>query len=213
MQRRLIAAILAVVLAGIGALLLFNYVSNADARAMANQEPANVLVVTTTVPAGTLGSAMGSFVTLKQVPKIALAPGALTSLDAVQRLATIVELQPGEQVIQSRFGEPGTGANGDIEVPESMEVVTVALEDQRLVGTRLSPGSRVSAYSTFDDTTKRIFADVLVVSNKEGLVTLAAKPADVENLILSMELGKVWLVESSAQPSSVSPITIEKLMK
>lgn len=213
MQRRLIAAILAVVLAGIGALLLFNYVSNADTRAMANQEPVDVLVVTTTVPAGTLGSALGPFVTTKQIPKVALAPGALTSLGEVQNLATIVELQPGEQLIQSRFGEPGTAANGDIKIPENMEVVTISLEDQRLVGTRLIAGSRVSAYVTFDDTTKRIFSDVLIVSANEGLLTIAAKPADVENLILSMELGKVWLAESSVVPSSVAPITIEKLMK
>ncbi|HML50793.1 MAG TPA: hypothetical protein PKD84_05190 [Propionicimonas sp.] len=213
MQRRLIAAILAVVLAGVGALLLFNYVSNADARAMANQEPVEVLVVTTTVPADTLGSALGPFVTTKQIPKVALAPGALTSLDTVQDLATIVELQPGEQLIQSRFGAPGTGANGDIKIPENMEVVTISLEDQRLVGTRLIAGSRVSAYATFDDATKRIFSDVVVVSAKEGLVTLAAKPSDVENLVLSMELGKVWLAESSVAPSSVAPITIEKLMK
>jgi pilus assembly protein CpaB len=213
MQRRLIAAILAVVLAGVGALLLFNYVSNADARAMANQEPVEVLVVTTTVPADTLGSALGPFVTTKQIPKVALAPGALTSLDTVQNLATIVELQPGEQLMQSRFGAPGTGANGDIKIPENMEVVTISLEDQRLVGTRLIAGSRVSAYATFDDATKRIFSDVVVVSAKEGLVTLAAKPSDVENLVLSMELGKVWLAESSVAPSSVTPITIEKLMK
>ncbi|HAM43898.1 MAG TPA: hypothetical protein DCM67_02585 [Propionibacteriaceae bacterium] len=213
MQRRLIAAILAVVLAGIGALLLFNYVSNADTRAMANQQPVDVLVVTTTVPAGTLGSALGPFVTTKQIPKVALAPGALTSLEEVQNLATIVELLPGEQLMQSRFGEPGTGANGDIKIPENMEVVTISLEDQRIVGTRLAAGSRVSAYVTFDDTTKRIFSDVLIVSANEGLLTLAAKPADVENLILSMELGKVWLTESSVLPSSVTPINVEKLMK
>ena len=59
MQRRLIAAIAAVILAGIGAILLFNYVSSADARAMAGQEPTQVLVVTKDIPAGTLGKTLG----------------------------------------------------------------------------------------------------------------------------------------------------------
>lgn len=211
MQRRLIAAILAVVLAGIGAFLLFNYVSNADTRAMANQEPVDVLVVTTTVPMGTLGSAMGPFVTTKQIPKVALAPGALTSLTEVQHLATIVELQPGEQLMLSRFGEPGTSAGGDVKIPENMEVMTLTLEDQRIVGTRLHAGSRVSAYVTFDDATGRIFSDALVVDVKEGLVTIAAKPAEIQVLIASLELGKVWLTESAVLPNSVPPITIKKI--
>lgn len=211
MQRRLIAAILAVVLAGVGALLLFNYVSNADLRAMANQEPVDVLVATTTVKAGTLGSELGSLVTTKQIPKAAVAPGALTSLNEVQHLATMVELQPGEQLMQSRFGEPGTAANGDIKIPENMEVMSLALEDQRIVGTRLSAGSRVSAYATFDDATGRLFSDVLVVDVKEGIVTIAAKPADIQTLVASLELGKVWLTESAVTPNSVTPITIKKI--
>ncbi|MEE9964451.1 MAG: hypothetical protein K4304_05080 [Propionicimonas sp.] len=211
MQRRLIAAFLAVVLAGIGAILLFNYVSNADTRAMQNQDPTDVLVVTTTVPPGTLGSALGPFVTTKQIPKVALEPGALTSLDDVQHLATIVQLQPGQQLSSNWFGEPGTAANGDIAIPETMEVVSLQLEAQRTVGTRLTAGSRISAYSTLEGTTRRIFSEVLVVSSTEGLVTIAARPVDVQNLVLSLESGKVWLAESSKIASKVNPVSVKQL--
>lgn len=212
MQRRLIAAILAVVLAGIGAILLFNYVSHADDRAMQNQEPVNVLVVTTTIPPGTLGSAVGPYVTTKQVPKVALAPQALDSLDEVQHLATIVELQPGQQLSMNWFGEPGTSANGDVAIPESMEVVSLQLESQRTVGSRLAAGSRISAYASLEGTTRRLFTGVLVVSSTEGLVTIAAKPVDVQNLVLSLESGKVWLAESAKLPSQVAPITVKRLL-
>jgi pilus assembly protein CpaB len=211
MQRRLIAAFLAVVLAGIGAILLFNYVSTADDRAMQNQDPTPVLVVTTAVPPGTLGSALGPFVTTKQIPKVALEPGALTSLDDVQHLATIVQLQPGQQLSSNWFGEPGTAANGDIAIPETMEVVSLQLEAQRTVGTRLTAGSRISAYSTLEGTTRRIFSDVLVVSSTEGLVTIAARPVDVQNLVLSLESGKVWLAESSKIASKVNPVSVKQL--
>ncbi|MBI5027819.1 MAG: hypothetical protein HZB48_03210, partial [Actinobacteria bacterium] len=56
MQRRIIAAVAAVLLAGIGAVLLYSYVNTAEARAMSNMAPTSVLVVTKVIPAGTSGS-------------------------------------------------------------------------------------------------------------------------------------------------------------
>lgn len=212
MQRRLIAAILAVVLAGIGAILLFNYVSHADDRAMQNQQPVDVLVATAPIPPGTLGSAIKQFVTTKQVPKSALAPDALSTLDDVQHLATIVQLQPGQQLSMNWFGEPGTAANGDVAIPENMEVVSLKLEEQRTVGARLAAGSKISAYASLEGKTRRIFSGVLVVNSAEGLITIAAKPVDVQNLVLSLESGKVWLAESAKLPSPVAPITVKQLL-
>ena len=62
MQRRIIAAVAAVLLAGIGAVLLYSYVNNADARAMATLETTQVLVVTKVIPAGTSGANLAPFV-------------------------------------------------------------------------------------------------------------------------------------------------------
>src|SRR6185369_9849400 len=62
MQRRVIAAIAAVLLAGIGAVLLYSYVNTADKRAMAGQEATSVLVVTKVVPAGTPSESIAPYV-------------------------------------------------------------------------------------------------------------------------------------------------------
>ena len=53
MKRRIIAAVAALLLAGIGAVVLTSYVRGADARAMAGMQTEKVLVVTTMVPKGT----------------------------------------------------------------------------------------------------------------------------------------------------------------
>ena len=58
LKRRLVAAVLALVLAGAGGVLLLGYVKGADRRAMAGMETVNVLVVTALIPNGTSADAL-----------------------------------------------------------------------------------------------------------------------------------------------------------
>lgn len=218
MQRRLIAAIAAVVLAGIGAILLFNYVSNADTRAMAGQEPTEVLVVTTQVPSGTLGSQMGGFVTKRLLPKSAIAPGALTNLDTVQDLATTIELEVGEQVMAARFAAPGTSASGEVQVPNDMQQISIQLEPQRVVGGTLKPGDKVAVYATMDEVTQQILTEALVsqVAGEEGsasIITLALPPRDTERVVLATEEGKVWLAKAAKISARTVPITKKQVLR
>ncbi|WP_258933497.1 hypothetical protein [Nesterenkonia pannonica] len=60
MSRRILAALIAAVLAVIAAVLVINYVTQADERAMADMEPETVLVVSDQVPEGTPASELGS---------------------------------------------------------------------------------------------------------------------------------------------------------
>lgn len=53
MNRRLVSAIAAGVLAILGAVLLVSYVNNADSRAMADMDPVEVLVVSAPIAQGT----------------------------------------------------------------------------------------------------------------------------------------------------------------
>ena len=217
MQRRLIAAIAAVILAGIGAILLFNYVATADARAMEGQTPTKVLVVTQPIESGTLGSRLAGFVETRELPLKAIVPGALTSLDQVAGLATITSLTPGEQLIASRFAEPGTSADGEVAIPNNMQLVTVALEAQRSVGGQLAPGDKVAIYVTQDEKTQQILQSVLVVKAGEeesaGAITLALAPADAQKVILATEASKIWLVKEAKNPSGTTPLDINQLIR
>jgi pilus assembly protein CpaB len=216
MQRRLIAAIVAIVLAGLGAILLYNYVAGADARAMQGIQTSKVLVVTTEVPVGTLGSQLGTSVQLRDVPNVAIVSGALTSTDTINDLAAISSLPVGQQILPSLFAKAGTTAAGDVVVPPNLQLVSVLLDPQRMVGNALTPGSRVAIYVTITTdtatTNQQILNHVLVTKvGEDGMLTVALEPRDAQRLILSLESQKVWIVEDATNAASTTPISVKQI--
>jgi pilus assembly protein CpaB len=213
MQRRLIAAIVAIVLAGIGAIMLFNFVSTADTRAMQGLETVKVLVVTTQVPAGTLGSQLGSYVQERALPKVAVVDGALNSTDTIKELAAVTTLEVGEQILPSRFAKQGTSASGGVVVPTNMQTLSMQLDPQRVVGGTLTAGSKVAIYVTVDGTTtQQILNGVLVTNVKDGVITIALEPKNAERVILALEGQRVWVVLDAAVPASTSPISVKQIL-
>lgn len=214
MQRRIIAAVAAVLLAGIGAILLYSYVNTAETRAMSTMSPTQVLVVAKVVPAGTLGANLGPFVELKALPRVAVAPEALTSTSSVAELATTTDLQVGEQVIASRFAPPNTTSTGEIAVPSGLQQVTVQLSPTRLIGTSIEPGAKVAVFISAEENQVRLtqlaFREVLVTRiqgvptepSEEGdgaapstdvLVTMAVEPVATGQIVWGAEFGRLWL--------------------
>jgi pilus assembly protein CpaB len=213
MQRRIIAAVAAVLLAGIGAVLLYTYVNTAEARAMDSMASTDVLVATTPIPAGTRGDALGPYVALKKLPKISVVEGALTDVGDVRELVTTSELQIGEQILKTRFAAPDTTSTGEVEVPSDMQLVSVSLDPSRTIGSAIQPGNKIALLITAEDmkTSKPVTAqalrDVLVV-NVQGAVagsgddsaapsgslmlTLALEPADVARVVWAAENAKLW---------------------
>lgn len=212
MQRRVIAAVAAVVLAGIGAVLLYTYVSTADARAMASMETTEVLVATKAIPAGTSGADLTPFVELKQLPKVAVGPNALTNTSSVTELVTASDVQAGEQLLLSRFAEPNVTSTGEVDAPSDLQQFTVQLGPQRVIGTNLKPGDKVALFISIEENqvalTKLAFRDVLVTRiqgapstddqanaapSSEVLVTLAVSPKDSAQIVWGAEFGKLYL--------------------
>lgn len=188
MKRRIIAAVVAVLLAGAGALGLFAYVQRADARALAGQETVEVLVVTTAVPEHTPSEQLGKSVESKLLPRVSVSEGVLTSLDEVQGLITAVDLQPGEQVLASRFIDQARLITPvSAPVPAGLQEVSVQLDTQRVVGGNLKPGDTVGVFlSTViehpkneenpkDSLTHLTFHRVLVTKVQGGLESLPAE--------------------------------------
>jgi len=214
MQRRIIAAVVAVVLAGIGAVLLYTYVNNADARAMATLDTTQVLVATKVIPAGTSGANLAPFVALKQLPKVAVVDGALTSVADVAELESTSDLQIGEQVLASRFAMPNTDVSGKVEVPSDLQRFTVQLGPNRVIGDNIKAGDKVALYISGElngaSVTKLAFRDVLV-ANVQGvpttpvgdqaevlpsgdvLVTLAITPKIAAQVVWGAEFAKIYM--------------------
>jgi pilus assembly protein CpaB len=231
-KSRLLGGLAALLLAVIGAILLFVYVQGASARAQEGLEPVNVLVVTEQVPAGTKTSDLAGKVRAAAVPKSAVPEGALATLDQQLGKVTAVGLEPGEQLLGARLVDPRDLAPGTVPVPDGLEEVTLLLSPERILGGRLEAGDTVTIYSSFekeDGQTGLLFHDVLVTAvqkapsdsknnasssssepavempNGSAFITFARSDADASKLVYTAEFGKLWLAKQTDSTVKTTP--------
>ncbi len=147
-----VAAVLAAVLAVVGAGLLFVYVSGADERALAGLDPRDVLVITEPVPAGTRAGELAAFTELRSLPNDAVAQGSLADLgDLDPEHVANTTLTPGEQVLPSRFVSPdSTELTVAVPFPDEAQLLSIQLSPERVVGGRLKAGDTVGVYLSRD---------------------------------------------------------------
>lgn len=151
MNRRILAALVALILAAVGGGLVIVYARNADQRALAGASPAGVWIAQKLVPAGTtLKSAEeAGLLVHSQVSAQAVPVGALDQIDASnESLLALSDVQPGEYVLAARFGT-APAAEKAIEVPAGKLAVSVELADPARVGTFVTPGSHIAIYSSY----------------------------------------------------------------
>ncbi len=135
MKTRIIGAIVALMLAGVGAFVLIAYVRGADARAADGAEPTDVYIVEEAIPEGTAGDGVEDFVKIDSVPQRNVAVGAVTDLEELAGLVTDASILPGEQLLEARFIDPlELAARGDVPVPAGMQLVSFTLPADRVVG-------------------------------------------------------------------------------
>jgi pilus assembly protein CpaB len=219
-RRRLLAAIAALVLLVAGTLVLLAYVQGADARALAGTRTVDVLVVDQLIPEGTSGDELTEFVTTETLPAKAVLDGRVTDLSDLSGRVATVDLQVGEQLLKSRFARPDSlQAPGTVPVPDGLQEISVLLEPQRVIGTRLAAGDTVGVYLSQklpDGTgqTSAVLHQVLVTQVQGApaapdpeadaetaaaapatslMVTLAVTAKDAETVVFGMEHGTLWL--------------------
>jgi pilus assembly protein CpaB len=152
MGRRTLLLVAAVVLAGLGATLVFLYAHGADQRAAQGQQLEQVLVATTTIPAGTTGASLNGSASVQQrsVASNSVAPGALTSLTTVSSLITMAPIYPGEQLLAAEFGP--ASAQTSLPIPVGKMAVSVQLGDPERVAGFVTNGSDVAVFVTIANT-------------------------------------------------------------
>ena len=241
MRTRIIALVVAAVLAITGGVLLVNYVRGADQRAADGAELTPVLVVTADVPAGTKAGDLKLLVEETTVPAAFLAEGALTSLDdldEVDDLVTTAALVPGEQVILERLASPESVVEqgGSVQIPEGMQEVSISLDAPRVLGGRLQAGDTVGIYVSLEAEganprqTRLLLEQVLVTAASGGetiaadgtatapsgtvTVTVAVSEADAQAIIYARQYASLWFTKQneSTTPSSNTPVTLQELL-
>ncbi|MGJ6981267.1 Flp pilus assembly protein CpaB [Aestuariimicrobium soli] len=215
MKRRVVAAILASVLALAGVAMIALYVRNADARAMRKLDPVEVFVVTQEIPKGQAVE-LGTNIDVARLPRVAVAPGVVTNLATLNGLVADTTLHPGEQLFSSRFTTPEALTNDEVTVPEELVQITIKLAPERLLGGELKAGNTVGVDLSWVDTnsvhyTYPFVHKILVTrvadaetqpSTDESAppqapgtkyVTLAVSNTQADRIIWAAEHGTVWL--------------------
>lgn len=150
MGRRIIAIIVAAVLALIGAVMVLLYARSADARAVDAASPRTVYVSAAAIPAGTTirdAVRLGQL-TQTQVPAKGVPVGALTDVnDENSSLLAVTDILPGQYVLTAAFGDQPVG-DKKIQVPAGMLAVSVSLSDPARVGNFVTPGSDITVFAT-----------------------------------------------------------------
>ena len=222
MKKKVWAVLLAILLAAIGFGLLVVYAQSADRRALRDAELVDVIQVTKTVDAGTEADELVGSVKQTRLPRVAVVKGAIDDLGEIDGLSSTTALQPGDQLVRSRFARDGV-IIGDAEatLPKGYQELTLPLSQARIVGGLIKPGDRVGVYGSDekegDGYTTVIEHQVLVMrvrvagATREGraptggggaegpnyLVTLAVKTQGAIFNIGFYEFGEVYLTKQN----------------
>ncbi|MFM2475433.1 RcpC/CpaB family pilus assembly protein, partial [Burkholderia cenocepacia] len=160
-----------------------------------------------------------------------------TTLASVEGMVATTDLEPGEQLLASRFSAPDA-LGGAVEVPEGLLLMSIELEPRRVIGGDLQPGDLVAIFvsegeETSPDVTNLLQRDVLVVAVTGGVsvetdeqtgteteqpastsvvVTVAVSPTASQQLVYSIEYERIYLsLESETAPKEDVPLLTDVL--
>jgi pilus assembly protein CpaB len=147
MQSRVLAILIAVVLALVATAALVVYVNGADRRAIADQEPVMVWVAVKPITAGTNGVNAKNNKQIDQVamPKKSVVDDAIVSLSQIQNRRAKFDIVPGEQLLLSRWvsAEEVTGRRL-LPIEQDHQALSIGLDLTRQVAGFVTPGDHVS---------------------------------------------------------------------
>lgn len=146
MGRRTTLMLVAIVVAALGSTLVFLYVQGINDRAIADQEPVEVLTAKSDIAAGeSIDDALAAGkLELTEVPKVNILPGALTTTDGMDGQLALAPIFAGEQIVAAKFG--ATANTQALTIPKSDLAVSVEFSDPDRVAGFVQPGSKVAIF-------------------------------------------------------------------
>lgn len=222
MRGRVVAVLVAAVLAVAATAALLAYAGGADRRAIADQQPVLVYLARARIAAGTRGEDAQNrgLIERATLPRKAVAGGAVRSLEQLAGRVAAVDIVPGEQLLAARWVGRGEAPGGGLlSIPEGHQAVSIALDPTRQVSGFVTPGDRVSVVVSLSlqrggrsqRTSRFLLQDVAVLAvgataqgapaapagrrtgQGPSTVTLAVRPADVERVVFAAENGSLYL--------------------
>lgn len=154
MQSRVLAILIAVVLALVATAAMVVYVNGADRRAKSGLEPRIVLVARQTIPAGTSGedAQNRNLIIREQVPRSSVVAGAVTSLTQLEQRYAAVDIVKGEQLLQQRWvGAEDVAGRRLLQIPEDAQALSLGLDLTKQVAGFVTPGDKVGLVLSYKE--------------------------------------------------------------
>jgi pilus assembly protein CpaB len=151
MQSRVLAIVIAVVLALVATVAMVVYVNGADRRAVADQQPVWVFVAKEPIKAGTSGedAQNGDMIERREVARASAVVGAVRSPEQLKGRFAAVDIVQGEQLLLKRWvGSADVAGRRLLPIPEHYQALSIGLDLQRQVAGFVTPGDRVSMLVT-----------------------------------------------------------------
>jgi pilus assembly protein CpaB len=156
MRRRIVLIVAAVLLALAGTAALWQYVSGADARALAGKEAVEVLVAADAIPAGVdfAEAQRQGLVETASFPRVAVPAGAFTDAAQAAGLVASRAIEPHELLLATNLGPPAVAApaTGGLAVPAGKVALPVSLQhfaNSADWAGYLQPGAEIAIFETF----------------------------------------------------------------
>jgi pilus assembly protein CpaB len=147
MQSRVLAILVAVVLALVATAALVVYVNGADRRAISGQEPRMVWVAAQLFKAGTSGQTARNTGQIKQipVPNKNVVAGAVLSMPQIENRYAAVDIVAGEQLLLKRWvGAEDVAGRRLLQIEPGHQALAIEMDMVRQVAGFVTPGDKVS---------------------------------------------------------------------
>lgn len=191
---------LAVLLAAAGTVGVLAYVHQADARAVAGQRAATVLVAGSAIPAGTSASTalQSGSLTKQTFPAASVPADAVRSITPdLAGLVLSTEIQPGQVLVRPMLVTAAEVSGAALAIPKGMVAVTIALCMPESVAGYVHAGSEVAVFDSY--------ATQLAVSDCNGAPTHNLKGHVRTRMVLPrVEVLAVGTAAASAQATTTS---------
>jgi pilus assembly protein CpaB len=148
MDRRRILLVAAVLVAALGAVLVFVYAKGADSRAEQRFDTVEVLRATAIIePGETIEDAQAAGkLALASVTQDQLLNGYQTDTSTIAGTKAIQTIYPGEQIVADKFGAGAVAASSALQIPDDKIAISVNLTDPSRVAGFVNPGSEVAIF-------------------------------------------------------------------
>lgn len=230
MQNRLLAIMVAIVLAVVSAMALVVYANSADRRAISQQAPVPVYVASQKIEQGESIEEAAGKIRVASIPRKALAENAVRALAQISGRVAAVDILPGEQLLVGRWvtREQVEGENL-LNVQPGFQAVSIQVDATRQVSGFITPGNRVNIFATLTAQgggkfSRLLLADIKVLAvganaaagssrpapgqgSSLSTITLEVRDGLVERVVFAAESGSLYL--SLVAPGAKPPPSVE----